>query len=99
MADMLKELLEAYDKSELPFNQESDAYDLEKEIDPLLWLRVAEEVDEQVDAVVKEAQDELTSAFSDQREGFSAAIEEKLLEGAAEDIIKLLDEHIPEGKP
>ena len=34
--DDLKELLEAYDLGERPFNQDSTAYDLQKEMEPLI---------------------------------------------------------------
>lgn len=40
--DTLKELLEAYDIGERPFNQDSTAYDLQKELEPVIEQLVEE---------------------------------------------------------
>ncbi len=74
--DHLTEILEAYDTGTAPFHQESDAYDLYKELEGI----VHDNTEELIDGAVEEQKVEDEEAFDEAWEAFKVAIEEKFHE-------------------
>ena len=93
--DHIKELLEAYDTGARPFNQESNAYDLLKELDPLIVGLVEEEVSAKTEEGLAEQKRDAEAAHMEAFDNFQENIEEVFPEGAASDIVALLTKHLP----
>ena len=91
----LQDILEAYDTGAYPFNQDSDAHDLRKEIDPIIEGRVEEEVSSQGDEMLAEREREADAKYMEAWDTLQEKIEEVFPQGAASDIVALLTEHLP----
>ena len=91
----LQQTLEAYDTGAYPFNQNSDAHDLRKEID----AHLEERIEEAVSAAELELEREARAAFAKEHteafDNLQENIEEVFPEGAASDIVALLTKHLP----
>lgn len=91
----LQETLEAYDTGAYPFNENSDAHDLRKEIDAHLEERIEEEVSAKVEEAVAEQVRDAAAAHLEAFDNLQEKIEEEFPSGAASDIVALLTEHLP----